>query len=177
MIYEGYVEEGLRIVKAVRERHDGIERSPWNEVECGRHYARSLASYGVLLALSGFFCDAVNKKLYFNPAIDQDDFQCFFCCNDGWGIYSQKKEAESGEIKRSIETLYGDLSEYTNDRLISLIVAVKSKRWNAERMAGTSMKEGISCAEAAYSFFAEPLKIKEKMCILYFIRNRQQVHF
>ena len=103
LIYEGCVEEGLKIVEACRNRHDGIERSPWNEVECGHHYARSLASYGVLLALSGFHCDAVNKVLTFKPAIKQEKFEAFFCCPDGWGMYRDGK----------IETLYGDLSAYT----------------------------------------------------------------
>ena len=106
LIYEGFVEEGLKIVEACRNRQDGIERSPWNEVECGHHYARSLASYGVLLALTGFRCDAVNKVLYFRAAMNQENFSGFFCCADGWGIYRQ-----SGGVG-SIETLYGDLSGY-----------------------------------------------------------------
>jgi len=106
LIYEGFVEEGLKIVEACRERHDGIKRSPWNEVECGHHYARSLASYAVLLALSGFQCDAVNKTLTFKPVINKDNFSTFFSCADGWGIYRQT--AAGGEI----ETLFGDLSAY-----------------------------------------------------------------
>ena len=104
LIYEGFVEEGLKIVEAVRMRHDGIERSPWNEVECGHHYARSLASYGVLLALTGFHCDAVNKILTFKPAKAEADFKAFFCCADGWGIYHHSD--------KRIECLYGDLSQY-----------------------------------------------------------------
>jgi len=104
LIYEGFVNEGLKIVEAVRARHDGIERSPWNEVECGHHYARSLASYGVLLALTGFHCDAVNKVLTFKPAVEETGFKAFFCCADGWGIYHHSD--------KRIETLYGDLSEY-----------------------------------------------------------------
>ena len=110
LIYEGYVDEGLKIVEACRSRHDGVERSPWNEVECGHHYARSLASYAVLLALTGFRCDAVNKTLSFKPAISQDKFEGFFCCADGWGIYRQvgTGDAVTGEI----QTLYGDLSGY-----------------------------------------------------------------
>ena len=111
LIYEGFVEEGLQIVKACRNRHDGVGRSPWNEVECGHHYARSLASYAVLLALTGFRCDAVNKTLTFKPAMNQDDFSAFFCCADGWGIYHQVKDAD-GSISAKIETLYGDLSAY-----------------------------------------------------------------
>ena len=106
LIYEGFVDEGLKIVEAARARHDGVKRSPWNEVECGNHYARSLASYGVLLALTGFNCDAVGKKLTFSPAIKTGDFSAFFCCPAGWGVFHR----ENGVGR--IETLYGDLSEY-----------------------------------------------------------------
>ena len=111
LIYEGFVNEGLEIVEACRARHDGIQRSPWNEVECGHHYARSLASYAVLLALSGFRCDAVNKTLTFNPAMNADEFSCFFCCADGWGLYHQTHGVD-GQLNRRIETLHGDLSGY-----------------------------------------------------------------
>jgi len=104
------VAEGLKIVEACRARHDGYKRSPWNEVECGHHYARSLASYAVLLALTGFRCDAVNKKLYFKPVMNQENFSGFFCCPAGWGLYHQKKTAEKFEYYT--ETLYGDLSGY-----------------------------------------------------------------
>jgi uncharacterized protein (DUF608 family) len=110
LIYEGFVDEGLKIVEACRARHDGYKRSPWNEVECGHHYARSLASYGVLLALTGFRCDAVNKTLYFKPAINQDNFTGFFCCAAGWGLYRQR--VENGKTTGSIETLYGNLDGY-----------------------------------------------------------------
>ena len=110
LIYEGLTDEGLKIVEACRARHDGYRRSPWNEVECGHHYSRSLASYAVLLALTGFRCDAVNKTLYFKPAINQDNFTGFFCCPAGWGLYHQKKTPTGFEGK--METLYGNLDEY-----------------------------------------------------------------
>jgi len=110
LIYEGYLDEGLKLVEACRSRHDGKERNPWNEVECGHHYARSLASYAVLLALTGFCCDAVNKTLTFKPAMNREDFSAFFCCADGWGIYRQK--TVGGGVLGEIETLYGDLRGY-----------------------------------------------------------------
>ena len=40
LIFEGFVEEGLAVVKAVRERYNGYDWNPWNEVECGNHYVR-----------------------------------------------------------------------------------------------------------------------------------------
>src|SRR5262249_39997847 len=57
-LYEGLLAEGLEIVKAVRDRYDGAKRNPWDEVECGHHYARAMASWSLLLALSGFEYDA-----------------------------------------------------------------------------------------------------------------------
>ncbi|MCL2264423.1 MAG: non-lysosomal glucosylceramidase [Treponema sp.] len=110
LIYEGYTAEGLKITEICRARHDGFKRSPWNEVECGHHYARSLSSYAVLLALTGFRCDAVTKTLYFKPAVNQDNFKGFFCCPAGWGIYHQKKTGSG--FKGEIETLYGNFDGY-----------------------------------------------------------------
>ena len=109
LIYEGFIEEGLELVKAVRERYDGYKRNPWNEVECGNHYARSMASFGVLTALSGFSFDMCQKMVDFAPRMNDDDFSCFFSSGLCWGIYAQKRNA-AGELKRKIEILYGDTS-------------------------------------------------------------------
>jgi len=54
LIAEGFTKEGLTIVKALRSRYDGRVRNPWNEYECGNYYARAMASYALLGALSGF---------------------------------------------------------------------------------------------------------------------------
>ena len=62
-------------MKAVRDRYDGYKRNPWNEVECGNHYVRSMSSWALLLALSGFKCDMVEKRIYFSPKINKDDFR------------------------------------------------------------------------------------------------------
>lgn len=109
LIYEGLLDEGLTIVKAVRERYDGYRRNPWDEVECGHHYVRSMASWAVLLALSGFRCDMVKGELSFNPAIREDDFSVFWSTGKAWGIYRQKRSRETGELDRKVEVLYGSL--------------------------------------------------------------------
>ena len=42
--------EGLAVERMLHDRYHAARRNPWNEVECGDHYARSMASYGVFLA-------------------------------------------------------------------------------------------------------------------------------
>jgi uncharacterized protein (DUF608 family) len=90
LIYEGLVEEGLSVVKAVRDRYDGRRRNPWNEVECGHHYARAMSSWGVLLALGGFSYSGPDMKMSFDPKLAADDFRTVWTAGSGWGTYSQK---------------------------------------------------------------------------------------
>ena len=106
LIYEGYVEEGLTLVKAVRDRHDGYRRNPWNEVECGHHYARSTSSWAVLTALSGFECDMVRGRMSFRPRIQQDEFSTFGAVA---GVGIPREMWKDGEREWEIEVLYGTL--------------------------------------------------------------------
>jgi non-lysosomal glucosylceramidase len=48
--YEGLDDEGLAIVRGVRERYDGNRRNPFNEIECGDHYVRAMAGWSLLSA-------------------------------------------------------------------------------------------------------------------------------
>ncbi len=89
LIYEGFIDEGLAIVKGVRDRYDGTRRNPWNEFECGNHYARAMASYALLLALSGFFYSAPRGLLRFAPCVYPEGFACFFSVDSGWGMLRQ----------------------------------------------------------------------------------------
>jgi uncharacterized protein (DUF608 family) len=92
LIAEGMVVEGLTVVKALRSRYEGHVRNPWNEYEYGNYYARAMASYALLQALSGFRYSAPEKKLYFGlqllGKIDSPQrpiFQTFFSTATGWG--------------------------------------------------------------------------------------------
>ena len=104
LIYEGMVKEGLEIVKAVRDRHDGVKRNPWDEVECGHHYVRSLASWGLLPALSGFAFDMSEKAFPF-PVMDADDFSCFFGTGTAWGVYRQRLDKRTGKRTWDVEVI------------------------------------------------------------------------
>ena len=107
LICEGCFDEALTIVEAVRGRYDGVKRNPWNEVECGNHYVRSMASWGLLLAASGFGFDLTRGEISFAPKAPGEEFRCFFSTAKCWGLYHQKKDPASGELKRTIEVLYG----------------------------------------------------------------------
>jgi uncharacterized protein (DUF608 family) len=111
LIFEGYVDEGLLLVKAVRDRHDGYKRNPWNEVECGYHYARSMSSWAVLIALSGFRYDLVNKRIGFFPKINCSDFSTFWSTGTAWGTYSRKWDERNSAFVHNVDVLYGSLED------------------------------------------------------------------
>ncbi len=103
LIYEGMVKEGVTIVRAVRERHDGIRRNPWNEFECGSHYARAMASWSLLTALSGFHYSAPRKELAFRPRYRQGAFRCLFCAGSAWGSYAQQGTPQKLDVAVRVE--------------------------------------------------------------------------
>ena len=67
MIMRGLVDEGLAIVRAARDRHDGSRRNPWNDIECGSYYARSMSAWQLVNAFSGLHADFVAGRLAFAP--------------------------------------------------------------------------------------------------------------
>ncbi len=117
MMQYGMVDEGLEVVEAIRERYDGYKRNPWNEIECGSNYARSMAAYALLNTLSGFSFDMVNGSMGFNPLLNHDDhFQCFWSLESGWG------EFEETDTKFELRLRYRQL------RLKRLYLPIKNHR-------------------------------------------------
>lgn len=104
MVQSGLVEEGLEVVSAIRSRYDGEKRNPWNEIECGSNYARSMASYALLLAFSGFQFDLTRGRIGFNPPrAGGSPFQVFWSLAPAWGTYRQAADAVE------LRVLYGEL--------------------------------------------------------------------
>lgn len=109
LIFEGYTEEALTIIKAIQDRHDGFRRNPWNEIECGNHYARSMASWGILIAFAGYQFDLVKGEIHFSPVLNQEDYSTFWSTGKAWGIYSQKRNG-ADEWDTNVQVLFGDAS-------------------------------------------------------------------
>ena len=111
LILRGQVTSGLAIVKGVRDRYTGERRNPWDEIECGHHYARSMASYSLLTSLSGFHYHAAEHRLAFDPKVSVSDFRAFFSVGSGWGMLGQRRD--DNHLEATVQARYGrlDLNE------------------------------------------------------------------
>ncbi len=107
MIERNMIDEGLAIVKGIHSRYDGKKHNPWNEIECGDHYARAMASYGVLQAIQGYWYDGPKGIIGFDPKIEKNNITGFFNAAEGWGNISQIRK--NGKQTNSIEVKYGRL--------------------------------------------------------------------
>ena len=85
LVSEGRLQEGLELVRAVRQRYNGQNRNPYNEIECGSNYARSMASFALLPLFSGFFFDLPHETVGFDPLIRPETFSCLWSLETGWG--------------------------------------------------------------------------------------------
>jgi uncharacterized protein (DUF608 family) len=88
MLYYGMIDEGLECITDIRRRYNGVRRNPWDEAECGHHYARAMASWSGVLALSGFRYRGAERTLIALPRVFQDDFRSFWSTATGWGTFS-----------------------------------------------------------------------------------------
>lgn len=126
LIYEGYIDEAMAIVKAIRDRFDGIDFNPLDELECGCYYLRSMASYGVLLAATGIEKNGPAKTLGFNPNMKPEDLRAFYCNVEGWGTFQQSRSYVDNSLSQTntISVAYGqqainELALYIPEDLIN----------------------------------------------------------
>ena len=101
-LYEDRPEDALKILRSARQRYNGARRSPWNDVECGDHYARALSSWALLDAAAGYQYDAVTQSLTIAPRLSPDDFRAFFITAAGWGTASLRRESARCTLTLSV---------------------------------------------------------------------------
>lgn len=107
MLWEEMVTEGLAVARAIYDRYDPRKRNPFNEVECGNHYSRAMASYGAYLAVCGYEYNGPAGMLGFAPRIQPEKFRAAFTAAAGWGTFSQK--IADGRLRAVIEIKWGTL--------------------------------------------------------------------
>jgi len=113
MLYEGQTKNGLKCMEDVRDRYDGRKRSPFDEAECGHHYARAMASWAAVPALTGFHYSAVTGVMEF--ALAARPAEWFWSNGYAWGTFRQKKTRKGLTVE--LKVLHGGL------RLAALRVA------------------------------------------------------
>jgi len=103
MLYEGMEEEGLEVIENIRARYNGSRRNPFDEAECGHHYARAMASWTSVLALSGFHYSGVEKQIKFTdrPGI------YFWSNGSAWG--SCEISNSDGRLEVDFSVLHGEI--------------------------------------------------------------------
>ncbi|TKG95580.1 hypothetical protein EYV94_09075 [Puteibacter caeruleilacunae] len=128
MIYEGMTQEGLDCIQDIRDRYDGRKRSPFDEAECGHHYARAMASWASVLALTGFQYSAIDQQMTFDP----NPGNWFWSNGYQYGVVSIEKLI--GSYKVRLKSLKGDLELKT--LVLSGIGEEKMKK-------GIVLREGV----------------------------------
>ncbi len=103
MLYENQREPGLRCIRNIRNRFDGSKRNPFDEAECGHHYARAMISWATTLALSGFQYSGVSQTMQFNKQVGT-----FFWSNGyAWGTCTKKDQGDN--LLVTLTVLHGQL--------------------------------------------------------------------
>lgn len=103
MLFEGMEKEGISVIENIRNRYDGNKRSPFDEAECGHHYARAMASWAGILALTGFQYSGIEKTM----KMDTRPGQWFWSNGYSWGTIDIQHT--DSKYKIELMVLHGNL--------------------------------------------------------------------
>ena len=100
MLYEGDIENGLQCIQAIRDRYDGRKRNPFDEAECGHHYARAMVAWAAVLALSGFQYSAVDQTIQFGAP--SETAGTFWSTGYAWGSCALSMNGAGCDVEFSV---------------------------------------------------------------------------
>ena len=101
-IHAGMLREGLGTLEDVRRRFDGERRNPWDEPECGHHYARAMSAWSSVIAFTGFDYHGVEKAIALAPKSKASAFTSFYSTGLGWGLFSIARRADGSRIELGV---------------------------------------------------------------------------
>jgi non-lysosomal glucosylceramidase len=154
MFYVGMIAQGTEYVENLRSRYDGVKRNPWDEAECGHHYARAMSSWSSVVALSGFHYEGDRGHVIALPRLPHDNFRSFWATGTGWGTYALKR-SQTGAVQWSLRTLSGSLP------CRSCALAAPGSRATAQA-AGKKLEVRLEKGkEQTTIYFAQPVELRE----------------
>ncbi len=141
MLAYGMEKEGLECIENIRKRYDGERRNPWDESECGPHYARAMAAWTAIPLLSGFRYYGPEKRLVVAPRM-AGAMRSFWSTGTGWGTFSLRED------QLSISTLFGTLplQIVEGKKAVSVTLAGRPVAHQATG-AGVRFNEPVAIAE------------------------------
>jgi uncharacterized protein (DUF608 family) len=153
MIASGMQNEGVECIGNVRARYDGEKRNPWDEAECGHHYARAMASWSSVVILSGFDYDGQHGAIRALPPSYNDSFRSFWSNGTGWGVFSCNRVAAATHFE--LQLLTGTLACRSCE-------IHGSGRTTVAARGGARLSHSFRSSPGTTAFrFDEPLVLKE----------------
>jgi non-lysosomal glucosylceramidase len=104
LLQVGAVEEGREIIRAIRDRYDGARRNPFDEAECGHHYARAMASWSAFAAWNDISYHAPTATLTVGQRADRG--RSFWSTGSAFGTWQPD---DSGASLGTLEVVHGEL--------------------------------------------------------------------
>jgi uncharacterized protein (DUF608 family) len=106
LVQQGEMATAEDVATAARERFSGARRNPYDEAECGHHYARAMSSWGLVVGLTGFDYDGRSAVMSFAQA--KAPSRWFWSTGSAWGTLVQSEDA-SGARSAQLDVAYGSV--------------------------------------------------------------------
>ena len=152
LLFSGRIAEGVRGYEDIRRRYDGERRNPWDECECGHHYARAMSAWSGIVALSGFRYRGDVDRVEVAPLVPGPEFRSFWSTATGWGVFSQS--VRNGRTHVALSVIEGKL----RCRSVAVEPSIGSKA--AARMGETVLPYELRrVGRRAVFLFAETLAL------------------
>jgi non-lysosomal glucosylceramidase len=114
LLQVGAIAEALEIIAAIRNRYDGERRNPFDEAECGHHYARALASWSAFVTWNDIDYDGRTQTMIIGERAPEG--QAFWSSGSAFGTWLPRADSDTrgvlrvlrGELPLSGLTVDGD---------------------------------------------------------------------
>ena len=163
LVFEGLANEAFTVMETARRRFDGERRNPWNEAECGHHYARPMAAWAVFVAASGLRYSAVARELTLRATLElngtgqqsgRQNFRSFWSVPSGWGNLFRSQGVREQRVR--VEVVEGAMLLAR----LALEGAGKPPLQKASARLGTETLKAQSREEAARRLIAFDPEVK-----------------